>query len=143
MTATERLVEVFSIALVVPAVVLSVMVLYHWAPKAVKLLFVPGRSATDWLVIGIAVSFSAFLCNSLYWGVHYLAVYVNNAELAEKTYHASAGVNILTRNGPYILAAICHLAAFHTYTAHPKRIAQAALTSFALFVAVFLLLWFI
>ena len=104
-----------NIAGVVPLSVLASAVLLRWAPHAARAVVAKKRTGEQWLVIGVTVSFSAILVNSLYWGVHYFFLEVGNAERAHNMYLRGSLVQLLTWVIPGCIAAGAHLFSWDRY----------------------------
>lgn len=110
------LVDALSVAIVVPAVGLTMVVLKHWGSRVLRVLSMRQKiQPVDWIILGVTTSFSAFSINSLFWGLHFLAVLMKWDSLATFTYDIGPEVNIFTRNVPYGLAAAFHLVAYKRF----------------------------
>jgi hypothetical protein len=109
----NRLAEITAVATALPALVLSGLVLYHWFPEAFKALR-RGRDAADWLVLGVAVSFLGMLLSTLYWAAYWLARFLGSPAQSVLLEHGNL-FNLFTRQGAIIVAAWCHLKAYHMF----------------------------
>jgi len=109
-----------SIAASVPAIFLSFHVVRHWAPEA-KRAFVERRDAADWLVLGVTSSFLGIMLNMLYWTVWWLAHFGEGMELQSWMVENGSYFNLATRQLLVIVAAWCHLKAYHIHARGQSR----------------------
>lgn len=143
MISAGSLVDLISVALVVPAVGLAAVVVKHWAPKALRALMKKTTaSGEEWLILGVTLGFSAFIFNSLFWGAHFLADFMGWDGLRDLTYRLVPAANIVTRNVPYAIAALCHLIAYNQYRSDAPKSVWYAGWATLLFIGVALLLFF-
>ena len=102
--------ELLSLGLTVPGVVLSLLVIRRWAKATVASARKPVRGSSDWLLIGVTLSFCGGALDSLYWAIPWTLSYLNLG-LAKPFFLWGAVANIFFRQLADILAAYCHLRA--------------------------------
>ncbi len=115
----NKLVEIATVALTIPALVLCLMVLAHWLPEATRAVR-ERRDAADWLVLGVAVSFAGITINLVWWTVYWwarIAEYANQDWLLDN----GSWINLVSRQGAVIIAAYCHLKAYHLFSKGRSR----------------------
>lgn len=109
----NRLAEIAAVATAIPALVLSGLVLYHWFPEAFKAVR-RGRDAADWLVLGVTVAFFGMLLSTLYWSAYWGSHVLGLPYQSWLLDHGKV-FNLFTRQGAIIVAAWCHLKAYHMF----------------------------
>ena len=120
-----KLFDLLNVAMTLPVVFLALMMLRHWFPRALGVLRKgAARSGEDWLILGVAVGFSGFVLNALFWGYHFLVTLMQWPGMIDLTYKLGPVVNVFTRHIPYGLSAAFHIVAFWTYNKgsqnHPR-----------------------
>lgn len=126
MTTFESAIDILNIAMTIPVVFLALVMLNHWAPKALDLLRTGGpKTGEDWLVLGVTTGFSGYVINALFWGFHFFVDYMQWPYWIDLTYYLGPKVNVFTRHIPYGLSAAFHIIAYWTYNKttalHPRR----------------------
>lgn len=100
--------EVISLSLTVPAVLLGLLVVVIWWRSGLKALRSSARTGTDWLILGIIISFIGSSLDNIYWGIAWGA---SLFELDSRDFWFQNGVyaNIPLRQSAGIIAALCHI----------------------------------
>lgn len=104
--------EFISIALTVPTIGLSLLVVVYWWSPAVEALATPRkqRDATQWFIIGVAVGFAGSVVDNLYWGAAWTAYYLES-DWKETLFANGVYFNLFDRQLAGIGAAYCHVRA--------------------------------
>ena len=129
-----------SLALTVPLVGVSICVLDEWGPS---LIHEPRRrfTATDWLVLGICLSFLGSIGDNLWWGVAWATKYLNQPN-AEWWFENGVFSNVCFRQGLKLLAGYCHLrAAVETGAMSLQRLHSTVFVLVA--IAVVMVIWLV
>lgn len=105
--------ETMAVATSIPALFLCGLVLIHWFPEA-RRAFWERRDAADWLVLGVAVSFTGMLLSTLYWSAFWT---LTRLDQPGAVWFSENGAlfNLFTRQTAVIVAAWCHLKAYHLH----------------------------
>ena len=110
---TMKVAELISLGLAVPAMLLSAMVLLKWRIPTLQAYrtIASARTADQWIILGVFISFLGGLLDSMYWQLAWTAQY---GDLCIKEFLMLNGAlpNIFSRNLCDILAAWCHLMAY-------------------------------
>lgn len=104
----NEIAELVSLGLSVPTIYLSLLVVYFWATDAYKALNERQKSATQWFVIGIVVSFIGASADNTYWMIPWSLVYIESP-FHEFFFYNGVFPNLIFRQGCGIIAAYCHL----------------------------------
>lgn len=115
----NQLVEIMTVVLSVPALLLSALVLKHWFPQARKALL-ENRLAADWLVLGVTINFIGIILNTGYWSLFWTSTTLGWG-IAPVLMDNGGIANLATRYTPVIGAAWCHLMAYHTFVKGDRR----------------------
>lgn len=100
--------ELISLSLTVPTVLLGSLVVVIWGKSSIKALRATRKTATDWLILGIVVSFVGSSLDNIYWGITWgsdLLGFQSSATWFRNGVYA----NIPLRQTAGIIAAFCHL----------------------------------
>lgn len=89
-------------------IVVSVGVLTIWGATALKALLVRNKTETNWLAIGVALSFSCDIVEYAYWGVFWAARFIGVDTWFDMVSHGAA-VNLVVKQGAAIAAGLCHI----------------------------------
>lgn len=108
------IIELLSIGLTLPTIILSAWVVVIYAPSMIKELAHNGwmkfsNKAESMLLLGVVLGFIADFFDNTYWGIAWTANYLH---LDAQTFLFSNGYisNFVFRQGLGVLSAICHLA---------------------------------
>lgn len=115
-----QLAEITNVALSIAAVIMCAAVLRHWLPEA-RWAASERRDAADWLVLGVATSFLGILLNTSYWALYVASEVYQLTALGQALLAASPGVNLITRQLSVLVAAWCHLNAYHQFSREGSR----------------------
>lgn len=121
----NNIIDILTVTLSVPAIMMCVMVLAHWLPESLRAAR-ERRDAADWLVLGVMTSFAGILANISWWAVYWLMRILDDPGQQWWLDNGSFA-NLFTRQGAVIVAAFCHLKAYQTFRAQPGRLAPEGL----------------
>lgn len=116
----KQAVDILTVALSLPAVLMSLMVIRHWLPQA-RRAFQERRDAADWLILGVTVSFSGVAVNMSWWAAYWFSRVWDHGSQAFLLDTGSI-VNLFSRQGAVLVASYCHLKAYQTFRASPGGI---------------------
>ncbi len=108
-------IDILTVSLSIPAIVLCAMVLRHWFPESIRAIR-ERRDAADWLVLGVMTSFSSIVGNTSWWAIYWGMRIVDHPS-QEWWLSNGSFANLFTRQGAVLVAAFCHLKAYQTFTA--------------------------
>lgn len=111
--------DIITISLSVPALILCALVLAHWLPEAGRAVR-ERRDAADWLVLGVVSSFMGIIVNISWWSVYWGMRVLDHPSQGWLLDHGSF-INIFSRQGAVIIAAWCHLKAYHLFSKGEAR----------------------
>lgn len=108
-----KVIELISLGLAVPAMLLSALVVVKWRIPAANAYrtMASARTPDQWIVLGVFISFLGGLMDSMYWQAAWTAVCAN-LPCGDNLMGYGAFPNIFSRNVCDILAAWCHLMAY-------------------------------
>lgn len=115
-----QLAEILNVSLSVTAVVLCAAVLSHWFPEARRAVR-ERRDAAGWLVLGVTVSFLGIMVNTAFWALYLAAEVYHLGSLGHALLDAGPLVNLVTRQVAVVVAAFCHLKAYHMFSREGSR----------------------
>ena len=105
---THKAAELLSLALTVPTVIFGVMVVVIWGKSILKRFSAEDRTATDWLILGIVISFIGSGLDNIYWGITWGSDFLG-LESSASWFRNGVYANIPFRQTAGIVAALCHL----------------------------------
>lgn len=100
--------ELISLSLTVPTVLLGLLVVAIWGKSSIKALKERRKTATDWLILGIVISFVGSSLDNIYWGITWGSDLLG-LESSERWFLNGVYANIPLRQTAGIIAAFCHL----------------------------------
>ena len=100
--------ELISLALTVPTVLLGSLVVVIWGKSSIKALKARRKTATDWLILGIVVSFVGSSLDNIYWGIAWGSDLLG-LKSGAAWFRNGVYTNIPFRQTAGIIAAFCHL----------------------------------
>lgn len=109
-----------TVSLSATAIILCLLVLKHWLPEARRAVR-ERRDAADWLVLGVATSFTGVVLNMLWWGTYRAFEVYALRDLQAWMYEWGPAVNLVTRQTAVIAAAYFHLKAYHMFSKYGSR----------------------
>lgn len=109
-----------TVSLSATAIILCLLVLKHWLPEARRAVR-ERRDAADWLVLGVATSFTGVALNMLWWGTYRAFEVYELRDLQAWMYEWGPAVNLVTRQTAVIAAAYFHLKAYHMFSKYGSR----------------------
>lgn len=133
--------DLASLGLTVAAILIGAVVVWAFHKPAWKALSKTPKSGTDWLIIGIYVSFVGGCLDSLYWGWAWTAVYLD-WEIEPTLMRTGSIPNILSRNLCDIVAAYCHLRGVATQMNSDQRVNRPTAISMIAGAAASAAIWF-
>ena len=93
-----------------------VAVLLVWWRQTRRAITAKDRTAEQWLILGVAISFAGQLLDNSYWSVWWYLDYTgDHPHLAAKWLKYGVAGNIIFRQTAAALAAACHLKAYSQY----------------------------
>ena len=105
---THKAAELISLALTVPTVIFGIMVAVIWGRSILKRFGAEDRAATDWLILGVVISFIGSGLDNIYWGITWGADFFS-LESSSSWFRNGVYANIPFRQTAGIVAALCHL----------------------------------
>lgn len=132
-----QIIEFLTLALCLPTIVTAVTVLSHWFPDAKEAYTTPSvfRSASQWLLLGIFVSFLGSAFDNLYWTVAWSADYIGAKDLRDFLFEHGSIPNLPFRQNAGIYAAYCHMKSYYVAKEKNSRMPETMIL-FANFVGV-------
>lgn len=107
----QEIAKLQSLALTLPMVVLSALVLWEIKHYAAEATFTKKRSQMDWVILGIALSFIGKIVESLWWFIPWSADVLDHSKWAELN-QMGVFFNLIFRQMFFSAGAYCHLRAF-------------------------------
>ena len=104
----HQLAEGLSLALTAPTIILSLAVVVIWRRKAFESLRNCNRTPVQWLILGVAVSFTGSALDNIYWGIAWSSSYLEHPA-RDELFRAGVYFNIPFRQIAGVIAAFCHL----------------------------------
>ena len=105
--------EVASLAVTVPAIVLGIGVVVHWAPAAYRnICSRKEMNAHDWFILGVTIGFIGGVADNLWWGVAWSCDYIHS-DYRDWWFRHGVYSNIIFRQLCGTYAAWCHMVAFY------------------------------
>lgn len=103
-------VNLLSMGLAIPTIILASVVIYVWFPSAKKALFKRNRIDTDWFILGVCLGFVGVITHATYWFIFFISHYFSlDVTLLLKDW--GNVVNVFARQSLLILSAYCHIKA--------------------------------
>ena len=116
--------EIWSLALTVAGIIWAYEVLRFWREDTIAAWKAESRTAAQWLILGIVISFAGSILDNLYWGVawgtHYLGL-----EISAKFFRNGVWSNLPFRQLPLIFASVLHAYGSIVYKSDPDVKARA------------------
>lgn len=102
--------ELISLALTAPTLILSLAVVWVWAPASIRAIRSGLATGHDWLILGVCTGFIGGFSDNLYWMLAWASSFM---ELPSRQFLFEHGVyaNIPFRQCMGAFAAYCHLKA--------------------------------
>lgn len=113
--------ELISLALTWPCVAGAVCVIMMWAKSAIAAMQKKRLAATDWFILGVAISFFGSMVDNVYWSIPWTASFVEHPATAALV-NFGVFVNIPFRQVTGVLAAGCHI--YAAVTSAKSKVAQ-------------------
>ena len=105
---TQKIAELVSLFLTVPTVILAATVVFVWHKSAIRSLMHKPRTGTDWLIMGVAISFIGSLVDNLFWGIVWTAAFLESDKTID-LFNVGVFFNIFFRQLAGICAGFCHI----------------------------------
>jgi hypothetical protein len=106
--ATKKAAELISLVLTVPCVVMAVGVLVLWGKDAYGASRKVNRTAAEWFILGVAVSFVGTALDNIYWTIPWTFHYFDSPK-SDFWIKWGPVFNIFFRQLCGILAGYCHI----------------------------------
>lgn len=103
-------IELLTLGLTIPGVMLSILVLHHWYKNAIQAFFTKNRDSADWMLIGVFVAFLGAVPDNIWWGVYWTLQSMSDPN-APWWQANGIFVNIPFRQIALLVAGYCHLRA--------------------------------
>jgi hypothetical protein len=104
-------VELLSIGLTIPTLVITYLVLSTWGVSAWKAVSRRGMTSECWLIVGVSLIFLSKLLDDSFWQVAWTADFLKS-EGSETLIHSGVYFNIPFRQILGIAAGLCHLRSY-------------------------------
>lgn len=103
----HALAEMLSLALTVAGLIWAAEVMRFWGPEARRAAFAKHRTASQWLILGIVVSFAGSVVDNVYWGIAWFSNFLQ-LEAAKAWFHNGVYSNVPFRQIPLLAASALH-----------------------------------
>lgn len=103
-------VTLLSLLMTPPTIIACLAVAYLFVTGAKSSLFEKDKSSTNWMILGIFVSFIGSTIDNLYWGLAWSLEYLNSP-LSEDAFSNGVYSNLPFRQATTLVAALCHIKA--------------------------------
>jgi hypothetical protein len=103
--------ELLSLGLTIPTIMLGILVVYLWRSDSIEAFNNRSKHYSDWLILGVAISFIGTVLDNAYWYIPWTASYFGSPYTIPLV-NFGVFVNIFCRQTLDILAGICHIKAW-------------------------------
>ena len=111
--------ELISLALTVAGVIWAFEVIRFWLPEALTAYRSKTKTPSQWLVLGIVVSFVGSIVDNTYWGVAWTAAFFDHPAQVW-LFHNGVFSNVPFRQIPLVAASMLHALGAVVHTQDPE-----------------------
>ena len=126
-----NIIQLISLGLSVVAlyIIFGLLQAWHGPAKAALRVHNPNKQSSDWIILGIYLSFAGQFIDITYWQIGWSSYYINSdSHLTRVLFEYGTIPNIFFRQGIGIAAAILHLIAANMSTKPSDNIDEVRLT---------------